>query len=176
MHAGATVRALGLELRLAILAAAAGIGLAAAATPNSGAIMAQECPLSAPLTLKDTQGGVVGETGTIWTIAPDCSFSIARQLGYKALEPHKRGHLTPDQQANLGNLLSKLEKSELPARLGAAPQVNARRITVSYGQKEAVLVLAPGGGDLGTLRASSDDGRARDVLDLAAAVKAMLGN
>ena len=37
--------------------------------------MAEECPLTAPLTLKDSQSGIAGETGTVWTIAPDCSFT-----------------------------------------------------------------------------------------------------
>jgi hypothetical protein len=40
--------------------------------------MAEECPLSAPLVLKDTQSGFAGETGDVWTIAPDCSFTVAR--------------------------------------------------------------------------------------------------
>jgi hypothetical protein len=44
---------------------------------NSGTIMSQKCPLSARLTLKDTQSGFAGETGTMWTIEPDCTFTIA---------------------------------------------------------------------------------------------------
>jgi len=45
--------------------------------------VAQECPLSAALTLKDTQYGFAGETGTVWTIAPDFTFTIARHIGLK---------------------------------------------------------------------------------------------
>ena len=43
--------------------------------------MAEESLLSAPLIVKDLQGGFVGETGTVWTVAPDCSFTVARQTG-----------------------------------------------------------------------------------------------
>jgi hypothetical protein len=39
--------------------------------------MAQECPLWAALTIKDTQYGFAGATGTVWTIAPDFTFTIA---------------------------------------------------------------------------------------------------
>ncbi len=45
--------------------------------------MAQECPLSAALTLKDTQYGFAGATGTVWTIEPDFTFMIARHIGFK---------------------------------------------------------------------------------------------
>src|SRR5216684_9024810 len=50
-------------------------------------------PLSTALVLKDTQGGFAGETGMVWTIAPDCSYTVARQIGLKALDPHKQGRL-----------------------------------------------------------------------------------
>ena len=53
--------------------------------------MAEECPLTAPLTLKDSQSGIAGETGTVWTIAPDCSFTVARHIGPKVLDPYKQG-------------------------------------------------------------------------------------
>ena len=87
---------------------------------SPGTTIAKECPLSAPLTLKDTQSGFAGETGTVWTIAPDCNFTIARQIGVKVLEPLKRGHLTIDQQARLKDMLDRSAQFDLSKQRRAA--------------------------------------------------------
>jgi hypothetical protein len=139
-------------------------------------IMAEECPLSAPLTLKDTQGGFAGETGTVWTIASDCSFTIARQIGLKVLDPHKQGQLTREQQARLKELLDRMAVAPLPERLGGEPQVNARRITLSYGGKQSALSLPAGSGDLNALRAVAGDDPAGRILELAHTLKGMTGS
>jgi hypothetical protein len=138
--------------------------------------MAQECPLSAPLVLKDTQSGFAGETGNVWTIAPDCSFTVARQIGLNVLEPHKRGQLKPQQRAQLKGFLDRMTVTPLPEQLGGGTQVNARRITLAYGGKQSVLSLPPGGGDLGALRAAAGDDSTRVILDLADGLKAMTGD
>src|ERR1700681_2172423 len=108
---------------------AARIGLALSVLLIPVTIMAQECPLSAPLTVKDTQNGFAGETGTVWTIAPDCSYTVARQIGLKTFDPDRQGRLTPEQQARLKELLDRMSAAGLPRQLGSEPQVNARRIT-----------------------------------------------
>ena len=126
--------------------------------------------------LKDIQSGFAGETGTVWSIAPDCSFTIARQIGAKVLEPHKRGHLTIDQQARLKDMLDRSAQLDFQNRRGVSPQVNPRRISLSYGGREAVLTLPPGGDAIGELRASSGDDRAKTILELATAMKGMLGS
>jgi hypothetical protein len=136
-------------------------------------IMAQECPLSVPLTIKDTQSGFAGETGTVWTITPDCNYTVARQIGLQILGPDKQGRLSPEQQLRLKELLDRMPLAALPTQLGDAPQVNARRITLSYGQAETVLTLPPGGGDLGSLRAAARTDPAGALLELADQVKAM---
>jgi hypothetical protein len=138
--------------------------------------MAEECPLSAPLVLKDTQSGFAGETGNVWTIAPDCSFTVARQIGINVLEPYKKGQLTPEQRTHLKELMDRMTATALPEQLGGGPQVNARRVTLSYGGKQSVLTLPPGGGDLGTLRAAAGDDSTRLMLDLADNLKAMTGD
>jgi hypothetical protein len=119
--------------------------------------------------LKDTQDGVVGPTGTVWTIAADCSFAVARQIGFKTLPPSRRGELTPEQASRLEALLDRVRQAQLPQRFGAPPHANPRRITLAYGATESVLLLPAGGGEVA-------DERARPVLDLAAAVKEMLGS
>lgn len=150
-------------------------GLALAWLLIPGVIMAQECPLDAPLTVKDLQSGFAGETGTVWTIAPDCSFTVARQIGPKIGDPHRRGRLTGEQQVRLRDLLARAEAAKLPSNLGGAPQTNARRISLAYGAKVSVLNLAPGGGEAGARRAASNNEPAAQMLDLAAAVKDMTG-
>jgi hypothetical protein len=136
-------------------------------------VMAQECPISAPLTIKDMQSGYAGETGTVWTIAPDCSYTVARQIGLKILDPDKQGRLTAEQQSRLKELLDRMPPAGLPTQLGSGSQVNARRISLSYRQAEAVLTLAPGGGDLGRLRAAADTAPAAILLEFAEQVKKM---
>jgi len=159
-----------------LVAAAAGIGLAFLGLFIPGNLMADECPLSAPLVLKDTQSGFAGETGNVWTIAPDCSFTVARQVGLNVFEPHKHGQLTAQQQTQLKELLDRMTATALPAQLGGAPQVNARRIALDYGGKQSVLNLPPGGGDLGALRAAAGDYSTRLMLDLADGLKSMVGS
>jgi len=137
--------------------------------------MAEECPLSAPLVLRDTQSGVAGETGNVWTIAPDCSFTVARQIGLNVLQPHKQGQLTPQQRLQLKQMMDRMTATALPEQLGSGPQLNARRITLAYGGKQSVLTLPPGGGDLGALRAAAGDDSTRLMLDLANDLKSMAG-
>jgi hypothetical protein len=141
----------------------------------SGTVMAHECPLSAPLILKDTQSGFAGETGTVWTIAPDCSFTIARQIGVKVFDPYKQGRLTAEQQTLLKESLDRMAVAALPERIGGGPEVNARRITLSYGEKQSVLNLPPGGGDLDALRAAAGSGPAGQMIELANTLKGMTG-
>jgi len=158
-----------------LAAAAAGLVLAFLGHLVLGKVMAEECPLSAPLVLKDMQSGVAGETGNVWTIAPDCSFTVARQVGLNLLQPHKQGQLTLQQRLQLEQMMDRMAATALPEQLGSGPQVNARRITLAYGGKQSVLTLPPGGGDLGALRAAASDDSTRHMLDLANDLKAMMG-
>jgi hypothetical protein len=138
--------------------------------------MAQESSQSAPLVLKDLQGGFAGETGRVWTISPDGGYTVARQIGLKVLEPDQQGRLTPEQWAQLNTLLDRMAAMALPRQLGGAPQVNARRITLSYGGKQSVLNLPPVGGDPGGSRSAADDDRTRLILELADDLRAMTGS
>jgi hypothetical protein len=140
----------------------------------SGITMAQECPLTAPLVLKDLQSGFVGQTGTVWTITPDCRFTIARQIGAKVGDPYKQGRLTPEQRQRLASLIARMDLTGFPDRLGDAPQPNARQITVSYGKAVSVLTLPPGGNS-GALSAAGGDQRTAQLLELAHALSAMIG-
>jgi hypothetical protein len=135
--------------------------------------MSQECPVTGTLTLEDTQYGVAGGTGTVWTIAPDFTFTIARHIGDKIVDPYKQGRLTLEQQVHFKAMLDRVDVAKLPKRLGGGPRVNARMITLSYGGAASVLTLPPGGGDLRSLRAPASDDSAAAVLEIAATVKEM---
>ena len=54
--------------------------------------------------------------------------------------------------------------------------MNARRITVEYGGKVAVLSMGPGDRDLDALRAGDPRDPARRLLEVAEAVKDRLGS
>jgi len=138
--------------------------------------MAQENSQSAPLVLKDVQGGFAGETGRVWTISPDGGYTVARQIGLKELDPDQQGRLTPEQWAQLKALLDRMAVLALPRQLGGAPQVNARRITLSYGGQLSVLNLPPAGGGPGASRSAAGDDPARLILQLADDLRAMTGN
>jgi hypothetical protein len=140
----------------------------------TGSIMAQECLLAGPLVVKDLQGGFVGQTGTIWTIAPDCSFTVARQIGTKVGDPYKRGRLSTEQQHRLKDLIGRIDFISLPGQLGGTPQPNARQITVSYGQVLSVLNLPPGG-NADPLLLAARDKRAAELLELAHSLGDLLG-
>jgi hypothetical protein len=130
--------------------------------------LAQGC---APLTLSDTQDGFAGETGTVWTVTPDCSLTVARRTGPNVADPHGRRLLTAEQQERLKAALAQTAIASLPAQLGGGPRVNARRIAISYEGKVSVLTLAPGGG-LQALYAASE-GPARQLLELAVVLESM---
>ena len=151
------------------------IGVAAAGFQVSGTSLAQKCPLTDPLILSDLHGGFVGQTGTIWTIAPDCSFTVARQVGPNAADPHKQGRLTPDQQTRLAALLARIELKSLPAQLGDVPQPNARQITVSCGHARSVLTLPPASGGALNPALTPADRHAAWVLELGDILKDMIG-
>ena len=176
-HVTHVVLSLRLQFRLpGLTAAVVGLGLVFLGVLISRMVMAEECPLSAPLVLTDTQSGFAGETGNVWTIAPDCSFSVARQVGLNVLQPHKQGQFTAQQRTQLKEVLDRMTATALPEQLGSGPQVNARRITLDYGGKQSVLSLPPGGGDLSALRAAAGDDSTRLMLDLADGLKAMAGS
>src|SRR5262249_44605770 len=145
------------------------------AMPGGWYALANGCMLTMTLTVKDTQDGFAGTTGTIWTIAPDCTFRVSRLFGQHVAAPHLQGSLTPEQQARLADLLAKTVVAELPAQGGETPSVNARRITLEYGGKVSVLSMGPGDRDLDALRAGGPRGPARRLLEVAGAGKGTLG-
>jgi hypothetical protein len=157
-------------------AAAVRVGMALLGLLISGTNMAQETSQSAPLVVKDLQSGFAGETGRVWTISPDGGYTVARQIGLKVLEPDQQGRLTPEQWAQLKTLLDRMAVMALPPELGGAPQINARRITLSYGGRESVLNLPPAGGNPGASHSAAGNDPTRLLLELADDLRSMTGS
>src|SRR5262249_24120549 len=153
-----------------------GLILGMVAVPGVWDTFANDCPLKMTLTVKDTQDGFAGTTGTVWTIEPDCTFCVSRIFNQNVAEPHLKGHLTPEQQARLSEVLAKDAPAELPAQIGEASSVNARRITLEYGGKVSILTMAAGDRDMGAIRTGDPLLPARRLLEVAEAVKDMLGS
>jgi hypothetical protein len=133
---------------------------------------AADCPAKPMLTVKDSQDGFGGTTGTVWTIKPDCSYEVARLRGTEVSPPHLKGQLTPEQQSQLAGALSSAAIETLPARIGEPAPVNSRQISVDYGGKTAVLNL--GMGDPPVQGPSHDP--AHRVIEISKTVKGVTGD
>jgi hypothetical protein len=149
------------------------MSLAAIALPQ--AAHGADCIGNTMLTLRDSQSGFAGKTGTIWTINPDCSFTVSRFVNEAVSQPHKRGELTNEERSSLARLLSDKAVSQLPAQIGEAAPVNARQITLSYENKTSVLNLAPGSTDA-VVRSSDPTAPARRLMEVFQAVKRFTGD
>src|SRR5215813_5471205 len=117
--------------RIAWVCLSVSLILGMVAMPGGWYALANGCMLKMTLTVKDTQDGFAGTTGTIWTIEPDCTFRVSRLFGQHVAEPHLKGTLTPEQQARLSAVLAQTAASQLPAQMGETPSVNARRMVLS---------------------------------------------
>ena len=155
---------IGFALRFAIVAVAAFV--------FAEVSMAGQCPLTAQLVLRDLQSGIVGQTGTMWTIEPDCSFTVARQIALQTGAPHRRGQLTPEQTAKLNELLARIDPASFPAQIGE-PQVNGREISLAYGGASSTLNLPPAGSGGG---GAARDRHAARLLDLAETLEQLVGD
>ena len=148
--------------------------LAVLATPQRA--MSAECAdTMAPLTLKDSRGGFAGYTGTVWTIAPDGSFTVSRFVNAAVHDPHRRGHLTPEQQSILSRLLVEKGATSLPARIGEPAQVNPHQIILECGGRMTVLNLPPDINALESVKNMDQSSPARKVVDILETVQRLTG-
>src|SRR4029077_1656760 len=79
---------------------------------------AADCQMKTALTLRDSQDGFAGQTGTVWRIKPDCSFTVTRFIGTGATQQLRKGLLAPEQQSRLASLIA--------TNLARAPVRNAK--------------------------------------------------
>jgi hypothetical protein len=151
------------------------LGLVLTMIMSSVDIHADSCPVTQSLTVTDAQEGFAGKTGTIWTVRPDCTFSVARFVGARIAEPHQQGRLTSDQQRRLAELLAKDPIAELPAKIGEATPVNPRSITLEYGGRVSVLAMGPGDRDVGMIQSVDPNDPRHRLLDFVFTLKDMVG-
>jgi len=134
-----------------------------------------DCSGNAMLTLRESQGGFVGKTGTVWTINSDCSFTVSRFVNDQTSEPQKRGQLTPEQISSLSRLLSDPSVAQMPAQIGDPAPVNPREITLTRDSKTSVLNLALGATDATILNTAGAASPERRMIEILHAVKKVTG-
>lgn len=123
------------------------------------------------LTLRESQGGFAGMTGTVWTINSDCSFTVSGFVNDQTREPQKRGQLTKEQILSLSRLLSDKSVKQMPAQIGTPAPVNPRQITMRYNDKKSVLNLPLGLTDDALLHGSDPASPDRRMIEILQAVK-----
>ena len=96
-----------------------------------------------PVTLRDSQSGFAGETGFLWTI--DCDGAWQRQsfINETVRDADQEGQLTKEQLQTLGEALAKADMVGLTPSTGQTG-VNPHIVTVTYGKKQATVILHPG--------------------------------
>ena len=134
-----------------------------------------DCNGNAMLTLRESQGGFVGKTGTVWTINSDCSFTVSRFVNDQTSEPQKRGQLTPAQASSLSKLLSDTSAAQIPPQIGDPAPVNPHQITLTHDSKTSVLNLASGATDVTILNTAGAASPERRMIEILHAVKKLTG-
>jgi hypothetical protein len=160
------------QLANALARAALRVGLAGILLLISRPIMAKECLLTAPLVVKDLQSGFVGQTGTVWTVGADCTYTVARQIGLNVFEPHRRGRLNAEQQQRLAALIARADLADPPKQLGGSPQPNMRQVTISYGKTSSALNLPSSGAEAWAV---GDNPSVTGILELTRAIDEIIG-
>ncbi len=132
--------------------------------------------LGSPIQVRDEQSGVVGVTGTVWTIDPDGFYRTERFVN-DALTLDREGRLTEEQMHLLAETLSSAGLADLPSKLGpTTPPANPRRIVIESGGRRSELVLR-GGESLGEARAAAGGAEAPEhrLLAVVEAVGSLVG-
>jgi hypothetical protein len=120
------------------------IGVAMADDSTLGRYFAPDGRLSAAVELRDGQSGVVGVTGTLWTINPDGTFQVARFINQSVGQPERTGQLTPPVLQSLAESLASQDFAGLPMAICEEPLVNAHTVELRFGDQTVTCTLQPG--------------------------------
>ena len=103
--------------------------------------------LSDRLVLEDSQSGFAGVTSDVWTIEPDGSFTIERRLDGKPIAPARTGTLAAEDLEGIAAAMAAQDFRSFPEEAGTGDKVNARSVTLTFGDQTSVLWL-PAGRDM----------------------------
>lgn len=126
--------------------------------------------------VREAQSGFVGTTGTVIVIEPDGQFTEARFVNEVTAEPHRRGLLSQASMMQLAESVQRADFGTLPARAGGAPVPNPYEVRVSVGARTVTAVAPPGLVGRSDLTTAGVDPQLVRVLELARAVRTLLGD
>ncbi|MDP6388603.1 MAG: hypothetical protein QF654_01755 [Alphaproteobacteria bacterium] len=101
--------------------------------------------LEHPIVVSETQEGVVGVTGTRWTVDPDGVWRIEKFVNNEIAKFPRRGALAPDALACLEDMVTRHGIATLPDLSRVGPRVNRRSLTIEHAGRRATVVLAGAG-------------------------------
>ncbi len=96
----------------------AGICMTSALAGAVSDYLIKDGKLRAVLKISETQGGVVGFTGTVWVIEPSGDWRVAPVRNAQEGRPLRKGRLTDRQLTALAQHLATQDLLRLPDRLG----------------------------------------------------------
>jgi hypothetical protein len=97
--------------------------------------------LTSPLVVVEAQHGFVGEAGTITTVEPDGTFTVADFVKDAVQPPKRTGRLPEDVLGRVARAAATELGPGLPERVGGAAGPNPRRLTVRYGGSVSTVIL-----------------------------------
>ena len=98
------------------------------------------------LVLRDSQSGFAGESGQIWTIEPDGSWTHQSFLNAEVREADRKGKFSGSHLAALASHLRKHDLLSLPQQMGKDPGVNPHLFTITFGETSCRLIGQGGAG------------------------------
>ena len=116
----------------------------AGGTDDMEAYLAPDGRLKSELVLRDAQSGFAGVTTDVWQVAPAGTYRVTRELDGRAVAPERTGSLSPEQMTELARVLSDQDLATLPAEIGKTAEINARQLTLRFGDAATTLNLMPG--------------------------------
>lgn len=107
-------------------------------------LLTPEGQLQSDLELRDDQAGFAGTTTRLWIVEPDGAVRYEHLLNGQPIEPLRTGSLDREKLAHLADVLSDQDFMRLPEKLGDGSPVNARSISIRFGDTVSTLQLMPG--------------------------------
>lgn len=98
--------------------------------------------LKETLILREQQGGIAGDTGTIRTIEPDGRWRLEEfrtEDGQEQTRTVKTGRLSPAELEALAKRFSSPDFQDLPEQVGEEEPINPHKVIIQFGKKRTTL-------------------------------------